>query len=53
MKRRWIEEHKRDTKDDHIIFREDDDLFSFDAYIKGGAASSVAGTSTAAEGAPA
>jgi hypothetical protein len=42
LKRRWIEEHKRDTRDDNIIFREDEDIFSFDAYPKGGGASSVA-----------
>lgn len=35
--------HKRDTCDDHIIFREDDDLFSMDAYAKG--TSSVADAS--------
>lgn len=28
VKHRWIDEHKRDTKDDHIIFREEDDLYS-------------------------
>jgi len=28
IKREWIAEHKRSTKDDHIIFREDDELFS-------------------------
>lgn len=49
LKRRWIDEHKRDTKDDHIIFREDEDLFSLDAYPKG--ASSVADQSEKAGGA--
>jgi len=42
VKRRWIDEHKRDNRDDHIIFREDDDLFSMDAYMKGAGSSSVA-----------
>lgn len=43
IKKRWIEEHKRDTKDDHIIFREDNDLFSLEDYAKG--ASSIADAS--------
>jgi hypothetical protein len=43
IKKRWIEEHKRDTRDDHIIFREDNDLFSLEEYAKG--ASSVADAS--------
>ena len=43
IKRRWIEEHKRDTRDDHIIFREDNDLFSLEDYAKG--ASSIADAS--------
>lgn len=42
LKRKWIDEHKRDNRDDHIIFREDEDLFSMDAYVKGGGGSSVA-----------
>ena len=37
IKKRWIEEHKRDTRDDHIIFREDNDLFSLEDYAKGAA----------------
>jgi hypothetical protein len=45
LKRRWIDDHKRDPRDDHIIFREDEDLFSLDAYVKGGGASSVADAS--------
>ena len=40
IKRRWIDDHKRDTRDDHIIFREDNDLFSLEDYAKG--ASSIA-----------
>lgn len=43
IKRKWIEEHKRDTRDDHIIFREDNDLFSLEDYAKG--ASSIADAS--------
>ena len=42
VKRRWIDEHKRDARDDNIIFREDDDLYSMDAYIKGTGGSSIA-----------
>lgn len=34
LSRRWVDQHKRDTKDDNIIFREDEDLFSLDAYTK-------------------
>jgi len=48
--RRWIEQHKRDTKDDNVIFREDEDLFSLDAYAKG--ASSVADASEKAGSLP-
>jgi hypothetical protein len=43
IKKRWIEDHKRDTRDDHIIFREDNDLFSLEDYAKG--ASSLADAS--------
>ena len=43
IKRRWIDDHKRDTRDDHIIFREDNDLFSLEDYAKG--ASSIADAS--------
>ena len=35
VKQRWIDEHKRDTRDDHIIFREDNDLMPTDAYVAG------------------
>lgn len=35
VKQRWIDEHKRDTRDDHIIFREDNDLMLTDAYVAG------------------
>lgn len=28
IKKEWIEYHKRNTRDDNIIFREDDDLFT-------------------------
>jgi hypothetical protein len=35
IKRQWIDEHKRSTKDDHIIFREENDLFSLEDYAKG------------------
>jgi hypothetical protein len=42
VKKKWIEQHRHDTRDDHIIFREDEDLFSMDAYIKGAGASSMA-----------
>jgi hypothetical protein len=27
IKREWIQFHKKSTKNDHIIFREDDDLY--------------------------
>lgn len=27
IKKEWVEFHKKNTKDDHIIFREDDDIF--------------------------
>ena len=43
IKKRWIDEHKKDTRDDHIIFREDNDLFSIEDYAKG--AGSVADAS--------
>ena len=28
IKKEWIELHKGDTRDDHIIFRDDDDVFA-------------------------
>lgn len=31
IKRRWIEEHKRDTRDDHIIF---DEIYNIEAYLQ-------------------
>jgi hypothetical protein len=37
IKRKWIDEHKRDTRDDNIIFREDNDLFSLEEYARGAA----------------
>ena len=35
IKRKWIDEHKRDTRDDHIIFRTENDLFSLEEYARG------------------
>lgn len=40
IKKEWIEFHKKDKRDDHIIFREDDELFTNDAN-KGGEVSTV------------
>lgn len=42
IKRDWIEFHKKDKRDDHIIFREDDELFSQEVN-KGAGASSAMG----------
>lgn len=53
VKKRWIEEHKRDARDDNIIFREDEDLFSMENYVKGGGASSIADASEKASSLPA
>lgn len=40
IKKEWIDFHKKDKRDDHIIFREDDELFTNDAN-KGGEVSTV------------
>lgn len=37
IKRDWIEFHKKDRRDDGVIFREDDDLFTNEASKAGGA----------------
>lgn len=50
IKRRWIDEHKRDTRDDHIIFRDTDDLYSFEAFLKSGGGQMAMENSSVADG---